>query len=80
MNSIKYHTYRTDLKSNWKIVETGKIDTTNTHTYKTDHFPCLVQVLQYIKLIYGPQPLLFMKQCGHTSVFHMGVESQPSHI
>ena len=41
---LKYHTVGTILKWNSKIVERGKIDTSNTQM--TAHFPGLVQALQ----------------------------------
>ena len=40
MKTNKYHTVSTAPKCNRKIVETGKIDTTNAHMYDC-LFPCL---------------------------------------
>jgi hypothetical protein len=49
MNKMKneiYHTVGIFPKFNRKIVERGKIDTSKTHKYMTDHFPDLEQALQ----------------------------------
>ena len=57
----KYHTVGPDPKSNKKIVERCKIDTSNkTHKYMTTHFPDLVQTL----LLYW---------YGNSCVFHTRV-------
>ena len=42
----KYHTVGTVPKSKWKIVEKGKIDTSKTQIYMTDHFAGLVHTSQ----------------------------------
>ena len=45
MKNKKYHTVGTIPKSNIKIIERGKIDTTNIQIHDS-HFPGLVWVLQ----------------------------------
>jgi hypothetical protein len=46
MKNKKYHAVGTGPKSNSKVIEKGKIDSTYTQIYMTAYFPWFVQAFQ----------------------------------